>query len=87
MLLIQLFSGLNCGVPNAAKNNEPSCRPSYCVWEWRCHVLVILLSRFQLRSATDAGRPVCRAGDPVANIATLLRTAVNLTNGNNRPPR
>jgi hypothetical protein len=56
MLLIQLFSGLNCGVPNAAKATSLRVVRSTASANGDVLVLAILLSRFKLRSATEAGR-------------------------------
>lgn len=56
MLLIQLFSGLNCGVPNAAKATSLRVVPSTASANGDVLVLVILLSRFKLRYAIEAGR-------------------------------
>ena len=54
MLLIQLFSGLNCGVPNAAKATSLRVVRSTPSANGDVLVLVILLSRFKLHGATEA---------------------------------
>jgi hypothetical protein len=71
MLLIQRFSGLNCGVPNAAKATSLRVvRSTVC--EWRCPRPCNSLVTFQIAQRYRSGPPVCRPGDPVANTGATV---------------